>query len=194
MSAPSGKFRMAPLCGEANAGYASLMKLGQIGVRRAEIADAGRIADVHDAAWRQAYRGIIPGKDLERMIARRGPLWWKRALDRHTAVLVLEVGGRVVGYATLGPNRMRMLPQAGEIYEIYLDPDHQGLGFGKLLFEAARAELRRYGLASFSVRVLSDNEPAIAFYERLGGRIVAETGERIGEATLPLVVFGFEPA
>ena len=102
MSAPSGKFRMAPLCGEANAGYASLMKLGQIGVRRAEIADAGRIADVHDAAWRQAYRGIIPGKDLERMIARRGPLWWKRALDRHTAVLVLEVGGRVVGAALGG--------------------------------------------------------------------------------------------
>jgi len=168
------------------------MKLGQIGIRRAELADAGRIADVHDAAWRQAYRGIVPGRELERMIARRGPLWWERALHRHTAVLVLEVAGRIAGYATLGPNRMRMLPHAGEIYELYLTPEHQGLGFGRSLFEAARLELLRYGLASFSVRVLADNEPAVAFYRHMGGRVAAETGERLGEATLPVMVFGFE--
>lgn len=169
------------------------MKLGQIGIRRAALSDAGRIADVHDAAWRQAYRGIIPGKELEQMISRRGPAWWDRALRRRTSVLVLEVGGAIAGYATIGPNRMRMLPQAGEIYEIYLSPEHQGLGFGRSLFEAARAELARYGLASFSVRVLVDNVAAVAFYERMGGRVIAETGERIGEATLALVVFGFDP-
>lgn len=169
------------------------MKLGQIGIRRADPRDAQRIADVHDSAWRQAYRGIIPGRELERMIARRGPLWWKRALDRSTAVLVLEVGGAIRGYATIGPNRMRLLPQAGEIYELYLEPDHQGLGFGRLLFEAARGELRRYGLASFSVRVLEDNLAALGFYERMGGATVLETGERIGEATLPIRVLGFEP-
>ena len=168
------------------------MKLGQIGVRRAESADAGRIADVHDAAWRHAYRGIIPGTELERMIARRGPTWWKRALDRHTAVMVLEIAGEIRGYATLGPNRMRMLPHAGEIYELYLAPDCQGLGFGRMLFAAARAELRRYGLASFSVRVLADNDPALGFYERMGGHRVAETGERLGETTLPVVVYGWE--
>ncbi|TBW40073.1 GNAT family N-acetyltransferase [Siculibacillus lacustris] len=167
------------------------MRLGQIGVRRAGNEDAGRIAGVHDAAWRLAYRGIIPGRDLERMIARRGPLWWKRAIERHTSILVLDVGGEVVGYATIGPNRMRMLPFAGEIYEIYLLPEHQGLGFGRLLFEAARRELRRYGLASFSVRVLADNLGARGFYEHMGGAVAAETGERIGETTLPLVVFGF---
>ncbi len=169
------------------------MKLGQIGVRRASGADASRIAAVHDAAWAQAYRGIIPGRELERMIARRGPVWWKRALDRHTAVLVLEVGGEVRGYATVGPNRMRMLPFAGEIYELYLSPEVQGLGFGRHLFEAAREELRRYGLASFSVRVLADNDGARGFYERLGGATAAETGERIGEATLAVVVYGFDP-
>lgn len=167
------------------------MRLGQIGVRRAESADASRIAAVHDAAWAAAYRGIIPGRELDRMIARRGPVWWKRALDRHTAVLVLEVGGKISGYATVGPNRMRMLPFAGEIYEIYLMPEVQGLGFGRLLFEAAERELGRYGLASFSVRVLADNESARAFYVHLGGHVAAETGERIGEATLPIVVYGF---
>lgn len=168
------------------------MKLGQIGVRRAGTADAGHIAAVHEAAWRLAYCGIIPGRELERMIARRGPLWWKRALDRHTAILVLEVAGEVRGYATLGPNRMRMLPFAGEIYELYLAPECQGMGFGRLLFDAAHAELRRYGLASFSVRVLSDNDPATGFFEHVGGRLAAETGERVGDTTLPLHVYGFD--
>ncbi len=182
---------MTPLFLRREPGYAFLMRLGEIGVRRASSADASRIAAVHDAAWAAAYRGIIPGRDLDRMIARRGPLWWKRALDRHTAVLVLEFGGTIRGYATLGPNRMRMLPFAGEIYEVYLEPEVQGLGFGRLLFEAARRELARYGLASFSVRVLADNDGARGFYERLGGLVAAETGERIGEATLPIVVYGF---
>lgn len=168
------------------------MKLGQIGVRRAGASDAGPIAAVHETAWRLAYGGVIPGRELERMIARRGPLWWKRALDRHTAVLILEVGGTVAGYATVGPNRMRMLPYAGEIYELYIAPAHQGLGFGRMLFAAARAELRRYGLASFSVRVLEDNEPAIAFFRHLGAIVAAETGERFGEVTLPVRVFGWE--
>lgn len=146
---------------------------------------------MHDAAWAQTYRGIIPGRDLARMIARRGPSWWKRALDRHTAVLVLEIGNEIQGYATVGPNRMRMLPFAGEVYEIYLLPEAQGLGFGRHLFAAARAELRRYGLAAFTVRVLAENEAARGFYERLGGSVAAETGERIGETTLPVVVYGF---
>ena len=84
-----------------------------------------------------------------------------------------------------------MLPFAGEIYEIYLQPEAQGLGFGRHLFAAARAELRRYGLAAFTVRVLAENEGARGFYERLGGSVAAETGERIGETTLPVVVYGF---
>ena len=167
------------------------MKLGQIGVRRAGASDAGPISAVHEAAWRLAYGGILPGRELARMISRRGPLWWKRALDHHTAVLVLEIAGVVRGYATLGPNRMRMLPFAGEIYELYVAPEYQGLGFGRTLFAAARAELRRYGLASFSVRVLADNEPGLAFFRRLGGTLAAETGERVGEETLPLQVLAW---
>ena len=35
--------------------------------------DAGALADLHGAAWRHAYAGIIPGVALERMIAARGP-------------------------------------------------------------------------------------------------------------------------
>jgi ribosomal protein S18 acetylase RimI-like enzyme len=167
------------------------MRLGQIGVRRATPNDAASIAQVHDESWRNAYMGIIRGPKLEAMVARRGPRWWAHAIRRQAAVLVMEVGGLIVGYATVGPSRMRALPYRGEIYEIYLKPEYQGLGFGRLLFDAARTELRRHAFETFAVRALSDNQSAIGFYERMGGARVVETAETVGDRALPVTVFGF---
>ena len=48
-------------------------------------ATKAEIARVHDEAWREAYRGVIPGRELERMIVRRGPAWWRRADRRRHA-------------------------------------------------------------------------------------------------------------
>lgn len=163
-----------------------------IDVRRARVDDAAGIAAVHDAAWRYAYRGVLPGIDLERMVERRGPAWWAKAIRRHVMVLVLEAGGRIVGYATLGPSRMRTLPYKGEIYEIYLLPEYQGLGLGRRLFHAARRMLGDLKFTGLAVRALRANEGATGFYRRLGGRTVVETGERIGDTVLPVVVFGWD--
>jgi ribosomal protein S18 acetylase RimI-like enzyme len=167
------------------------MKLGQIAVRRAGVQDATPIALVHDEAWRLAYRGLIPGPQLEQMIERRGPAWWVKAVRRQANILVLEVGGRIVGYATVGPTRMRMLPFAGEIYELYIKPEYQGLGFGRYLFKAAREELSRFGLRSFVVRVLAENTGGRGFYGRVGGKAVAETSERLGDKAVPISVYGW---
>jgi hypothetical protein len=40
-----------------------------ISIRTARGGDETRIAAVHDAAWREAYSGMIPGRELEQMIA-----------------------------------------------------------------------------------------------------------------------------
>jgi ribosomal protein S18 acetylase RimI-like enzyme len=162
-----------------------------IEVRRARTEDSATIAEVHDTAWRGAYRGILPGLELERMVERRGPAWWARAIRRHVFVLVLEVSGEVVGYATLGPSRMRTLPYRGEIYEIYVRPEYQGLGLGRRLFGAARRALSDLKLGGTAVRALKANEAAAAFYRRLGGRQVAESGERIAGETMAVVVYGW---
>ena len=56
-----------------------------ISIRPARLGDEGDIAEVHDEAWREAYRGVIPGRELERMIARRGPpggAWRSRGARR----------------------------------------------------------------------------------------------------------------
>lgn len=156
------------------------MSVDQITVRPAEPADAAAIAQVHDEAWRGAYRGIIPGVALERMVSRRGPDWWKRLIAHQRGVLVLQVRGQVVGYVTYGVNRSRSLRVRGEIYELYVAPAYQGMRFGVWLFTAARRRLRDARLGHFVVWVLEENERAVGFYRALGGEPVAHGLEYFG--------------
>lgn len=169
----------------------TLMSTLAIDVRCAETGDVEGITAVHDASWRYAYEGLIPAKELARMIARRGPRWWSRAIRRGTAVLVLEVGGTIAGYATYGPNRARDLKQKGEIYEIYLLPEYQGVGLGTQLFLAARRELGRHGYDTTVVWALADNEPACRFYRNAGGRRVARSTEQFGKTVLAKIAFAW---
>ena len=99
----------------------------------------------------------------------------------------VEIDGDIARYATLGNNRVSTLPFDGEIYEIYMRPEYQGVGLGSRLFLAARNELQRRGLAGATVWVLADNEQAICFYENAGGRAVAKGSENFdGEALVKL--------
>ncbi|RYG96109.1 MAG: N-acetyltransferase, partial [Alphaproteobacteria bacterium] len=95
------------------------MKTLSIEVRRAEPQDALAVSAVHRAAWIAAYAGIIPHRSLVRMIERRREDWWRRATRGPSTVLVLEVAGKIAGYATVGRNRVDALKQEGEIYELY---------------------------------------------------------------------------
>lgn len=149
-------------------------------IRPARPADAAAITAVHDAAWREAYRGVIPGPHLERMVQRRGPHWWRRAIVRGGPVLVLDTGEKIAGYASIGRNRAASVRAEGEIFELYLDPTHQGLGFGSKLFGAAKSDLAGRGLSGLVVWALVDNDRACAFYERRGGRIAARALEHFG--------------
>jgi ribosomal protein S18 acetylase RimI-like enzyme len=146
-------------------------------IRPAENRDAYAIAGIHASAWENAYCGIIPHKTLNGMIARRGENWWKQAIGSSNSVMLAEVGGRPAGYATLGRNRTQQLAQQGEIYELYLQPEYQGLGFGGHLFSAARVRLNDFGMKGIVVWALEDNVRALGFYEALGGTDVAEGTE-----------------
>lgn len=168
------------------------MSTVSIGIRRAVPADAKGVAAVHDDAWWTTYRGVIPNRELERLINRRGPKWWRDALDSGLGVLVLEYDRTIVGYATIGHSRIGRLPHKGEIYELYLTPTYQGVGLGRRLFKAAKARLDSRGLRPLLVWVLEDNVKACRFYEAMGGEIVAEGSERFGGRILPKIGYSWE--
>jgi len=159
--------------------------------RRAMPADAAKISAVHLESWRHAYSGMVPHAALNRMINRRGDEWWEMAIRRATIILVIEVCDEIAGYATLGPNRVSTLPFEGEIYEIYLKPEYQGIGLGTKLFADAKNELKRRGYEGVVVWALADNDAALSFYHNAGGRAVATGSEHFDHKKLEKTAFAW---
>jgi ribosomal protein S18 acetylase RimI-like enzyme len=123
------------------------------------------------------------------MISRRGPNWWANAVRRAATILVIDVGGTVAGYATLGRNRSRDLTEEGEIYELYIKPEFQGIGLGSRLFRAARQRLKAHGFRGLVVWALEENENALTFYQGAGGRDIAEGVEVFDHKALRKIAF-----
>nr|WP_316656758.1 GNAT family N-acetyltransferase [uncultured Gellertiella sp.] len=160
------------------------MKTVSIDVRRAEPSDARAISDVHRLSWQYTYSGIIPHRPLREMIERRGEGWWLKATRGPATLLVVDVAGTLAGYATLGLNRARALPQEGEIYELYLRPEYQGIGLGRVLFGECRRLLKSLGCTGMVVWCLEDSAQADHFFRAHGGVDVAEGMENFGEHSL----------
>ncbi len=162
-----------------------------IEIRRARTADARSVAETHDEAWRTAYQGIIPGTELDKLINRRGPDWWESAIRKGSRVAILVFGDSVAGYANYGRNRARSLFYDGEIYELYLRPEYQGIGLGVRLFDAVLKRIKARAFQRVLVRALADNDRASSFYLRRGGKLVARTDESLGGRTLPCIWYEF---
>lgn len=177
--------------GKQMVNYIIAMTTTSIDIRRASPSDAVGISKVHDASWRSSYGGLIPHRALETLVGRRDTQWWSRAIQRSSRILVLEAFGDIVGYATLGHNRTAKLPEQGEVYELYLLPTYQGLGFGKRLFLAARQELVNLGMRDCVVWALRDNHQAVDFYHKAGGKLVAQGDETFDGTTLEKYAFSW---
>ena len=158
--------------------------IGAIDIRWSTRQDAAALAEVHNAAWRYAYAGIIPGIDLERSITRHGRGWWERRLSGSARYLILSFDGEIVGYAGFGPSPIYSKPPLGEIYELYLKPEYHGTGLGKALFREARAHLRSYGFKQLIIWSLKENENGCRFYEALGGKAKLRATEPFGATRL----------
>ena len=76
-------------------------------------------------------------------------------------------GGKVVGFAGYGNATDKELPDAGELFALYVLPEYYGTGLGRRLTDAALALI---GQPKVALWVLKDNPRAIRFYEKYGFR------------------------
>ncbi|MFC0284380.1 GNAT family N-acetyltransferase [Camelimonas abortus] len=167
-----------------------------VSIRRARPDDAVALTRVHDASWREAYQGILPGVTLERLISRRGPRWWSEFAIRSRRegarrMLVLDVGEEVGGYVIYGANRNPSLPYQGEIDAIYLAPVFHGLGLGRKLFRAARNDLASRKLRGAVVWCLDANERGRSFYASMGGTPLTRSALHVGGVAYDSTAYAF---
>lgn len=134
-------------------------------IRALTSADVDAVAAVHVLGTQVGYAGIMPASFLAALdpavfAARRRSTLADPA--RHDLVAVRD--GRVVGFASFGPDRED--PAYGELYAIYVDPAVWGTDAGWMLLRAALAALAGY--PSVRLWVLAANARARRFYERAG--------------------------
>ena len=161
-------------------------------VRTAILSDAHAIAHVHVASWRTTYRDALPDEFLASLSEMNYEDRWKRVIaDGVSKVYVAEDGGEIVGFASGGRERAGEQGYEGELYAIYLLEAAQRRGYGRELVRAAVEGLRELGLNDMIIWVLRDNQPARAFYERLGGVYVRSQPITIGQTTTEEVSYGW---
>jgi GNAT superfamily N-acetyltransferase len=100
---------------------------------------------------------------------------------------------RIVGFTTAGRARLGSSRMAeGEIETLYVLDDWRDRGLGRRLLRAAGASLAEAGCRNVIVWVLREN-PSRWFYERLGGRHVAEATTQVGGQDVAQTAFVWDP-
>jgi len=140
--------------------------------------DTQEVSALYRASWERIY-GDVVGNQLDAVIA-SWTLEEFQALGSDNPdliALVVEESGKIVG-ASL--SRMDERHQAW-VDRIHILPEYFGTGLADDLLRATLA--KHSGLQTIAVRVLSDNERSLAFYEKHGFKITGreQTGDTFGE-------------
>ena len=148
--------------------------MSDLDLRVAGPGDADRVAALHAASWRSAYRGLLADAYLDGDIAAERRAVWRDRLATAGAgeeTILASSGDVVLGFCCF---RIDADPLWGTLVDnLHADPAHRGLGVGRrLLSEAAgRAGAMAPG-RPVHLFCLAGNGAARGFYERLGGEVV----------------------
>lgn len=130
-------------------------------IRPATPDDAEAVARVHVETWRAAYAHALSPEGLVGLSVTQ-----RAEMHRRSPPVVAEVDGEIVGFVSVGPGAD---PDTdGELYAIYVLPDHWGGGIGRALMQAGEERLRELGHRHAILWVLEDNPRARRFYEAAG--------------------------
>ncbi|WP_253907683.1 GNAT family N-acetyltransferase [Bacillus sp. WMMC1349] len=119
---------------------------------------------------------------------------WRTSLrdSQHQDIVYVaeETDGKMIGFASGGPNRDHLSKYKGEVSALYLLLQYQRKGIGSRLMKAIVEELVKKNIKSLMVWVLAGN-PSINFYEKLGGRQSTTKQIQIGEDDFKAIAIGW---
>lgn len=87
--------------------------------------------------------------------------------------LVAEDEGRIIGYCYASPFKSRAAYAWSAETSIYIHPDHQGRGVGRMLYEQLELLLIKQHVHTLNACITYPNPQSIAFHEKMGYTLCA---------------------
>jgi L-amino acid N-acyltransferase len=151
-------------------------------IRPAELDDAAALMEIYNPVvlTSTATFDLVP-RDLAEQRA------W--IADRRGARVVLvavdesDPSSPVTGFAALSPYRDRAAYATTVEDSVYVHPDHQGRGVGRLLLGSLLDTARAHGFHAVMARIVADHESSIALHTACGFEVIGherEVGRKFG--------------
>ena len=150
-------------------------------IRNVRESDIKTIATIHRECWQIAYKNLLPQSYLDSLTQASFEKRWTNGMSVNNDVVrlvALEKSspiGFIVGLENRTPEKC---PKAtGEIWALYVHPDHWEKGVGKLLFLEFQEVMKEKGHKNLLLWALASNDRARGFYEAMGGELISATHE-----------------
>lgn len=148
-------------------------------VRLANEADIANLAILKQKVWDETYRGIYNDEIIDDFDYKKAEETFSSILKNDKISLyVVESNGELVGYMDVGVPIREFADYEQEIGLLYLRKDFQGKKIGTELFKLGHDEIKNNGYNRFFISCNKYNMKARSFYEKMGGKLVAEDDDR----------------
>jgi len=137
------------------------------------------IRDLAERTWKAAYASILSPEQMKYML----DLFYSEAAlkkqmeDGHQFIIAKE-NNKAVGFASYSVKSAEE-PLTYRLQKIYIDPECQGKGTGKLLIGFIINDISSYDAVNLEVNVNRHNK-AMEFYRKIGFKVIREEDINIG--------------
>lgn len=135
-----------------------------------------RLANSDDGeAIRQIYNVEVLGSTVTFDLVERSADEQQEWMSEHDGVypiVVAEIDGQVVGFASLSPYRPRPAYSTSAEDSVYVAADQRGHGIGRMLLSELIDLARVHGFHVVMARIVGDHQASIALHRSLGFELV----------------------
>ena len=135
----------------------------EISFRPVELADAEAIMEIYnrEVLGSRITLDLVPRSYSEQLA-------W---IDEHAGAypaIVAVVSGKVIGFASVSPYRIRPGYSTTVEDSIYIDADHRGMGVGKALLSRIVDTAAKHGFHACMARVAAGHQASLALHYSVG--------------------------
>lgn len=154
---------------------------------------------IHVYSWKETYNEIISSDLLDKNIYELDQIVEKqknkfeqiKREEPDYKRFILYINDEPVGIFAICKSREEKYNNSGELGCLYLLKKAQKKGYGKIMFESAKEELKKLGFKDMIIYCLKDN-PTTKFYEYEGGKLMYSIKKNIGKQNLIENIYYYE--